>query len=133
MIGKSVDGSAMALAAANAPTTAEALNLLAASSVLANLEAERASNYAAHAVDESDSVAEGLCNTDSTFEKRFNRYDEELQHLKDGNVELQNRVALLEGRLSRVLSILAMMQNGNIYAAEVRTPYNAGNLPHNFD
>lgn len=123
----------MALAAATAPTTADALNLLAASSVLASLGAKCASNQAYSTVDELGAATESLRNSNSTYEKRFNSYDEELQRLKDRNVELQNRVALLEGLFRRVLSILAMMQNGNISAAEVRTPYNVGNLPHKFD
>ncbi|KAG6366136.1 hypothetical protein INS49_000312 [Diaporthe citri] len=90
MIGMSgADGTALALAAANVATPAEALNLLAASSAVANMGLQRASSNAARA--------------------RFNRYNEELQ-------KLQNRVTLLEWLLSRVLS---MMQNGNIDAAEV--------------
>lgn len=108
----------MALAAANVATPAEALNLPAASSAVANMGVERASSNAAHAVAASDLATEGLRNSDSTYEKRFKRYNEELQ-------QLQSRVTLLEGLLARVLS---MMQNGNIDAAEVRTPCNLGNL-----
>ncbi|KAK7721304.1 hypothetical protein SLS64_001600 [Diaporthe eres] len=103
------DGTAMALAATNAPNAAEALNLLAASSAVANMKVQRAHSHAAHAVTASDLATEGLRNSDSTYEKRFSHYNAELQ-------KLQNRVAFLEGLLSRVLS---MMQNGNIDAAEV--------------
>ncbi|KAI7782495.1 hypothetical protein LA080_013495 [Diaporthe eres] len=117
------DGTAMALAATNAPTAAEALNLLAASSAVANMRVQRARSHAAHAVAASDLATEGLRNSDSTYEKRFSHYNEELQ-------KLQNRVAFLEGLLSRVLS---MMQRGNIDAAEVRTLCDVGNPYYRFD
>lgn len=109
----------MALAATNASTAADAFNLLAASSAVANMKVQRASSNAAYAVTESGLATEGLRNSDSTYEKRFKSYDEELQRLK-------TRVIFLEGFLGRVLS---MMQNGNIDSAEVRTPCNPGNLP----
>lgn len=120
----------MALAAANAPTAAEALNLLAASSAVANMGVERAGSNAARAMAESGLATEGLRNSDSTYEKRFKRYDEELQSLKDREIELQKlqiRVTFLEGLLGRVLS---MMQNGDIDAAQVRTPCDKGNPRH---
>lgn len=141
MIGKSgADGTTMALAAANAPTAAEALNLLAASSAVANMGVERASSLStranslsahanslsARATIVSGLATEGLRNSDSTYEKRFKRYDEELQRLKDKEIELQqlhNRVTFLEGLLGRVLH---MMQSGNIDAAEVRMLCNMG-------
>lgn len=89
---------------------------------------ERARSLAAHGVTDSELALEGLRNSDVTYDNRFKRYDdrfkrydEELQRLKDRNVELQNRVTLLEGFLSRILS---MMQNGSIDAGEVRTPCN---------
>lgn len=96
---------------------------------------ERARSLAAHGVTDSELALEGLRNSDVTYDNRFKRYDdrfkryddlfkrydEELQRLKDRHVELQNRVTLLEGLLSRILS---MMQNGSIDAGEVRTPCN---------
>lgn len=89
---------------------------------------ERARSLAAHGVTDSELALEGLRNSDVTYDNRFKRYDdlfkrydEELQRLKDRDVELQNRVTLLEGLLSRILS---MMQNGSIDAGEVRTPCN---------
>lgn len=123
-----------ALAATSQTNPADTLSLLAASSALANMGVERARSLAAQGVTDSDMALEGLRNSDVTYDNRFKRYDEklqrhdeELQRLKDKEIELQqlqNRVALLEGLLSRVLS---MMQNGNIDAAEVRTPFNLGN------
>lgn len=89
---------------------------------------ERARSLAAHGVTDSELALEGLRNSDVTYDNRFKhyddrfkRYDAELQRLKDRDVELQNRVTLLEGLLSRILS---MMQNGSIDAGEVRTPCN---------
>lgn len=51
MIGSSEqDGTAIALAASNAATPADALNLLAASAAMANVCSQRASRHAAQAV-----------------------------------------------------------------------------------
>lgn len=125
-----------AIAAANTPSPSEALALLAASSAVANMGVEDARSLAAHGVTMSNLANEGLRNSDVTYDNRFKRYDEELkrydeelQRMKDRDEQLQNRVALLEGLLSRVLS---MMRNGAIDAAEVRTLCNSGNRGHNF-
>lgn len=85
---------------------------------------QSARSLAAHGVTEAGLATEGVRNSDFTYDNRFKRYDkelrrhdEELQRLKERDIELQNRVAFLEGLLSRVLS---MMQSGNIDAAEVK-------------
>lgn len=125
-----------AVAAIDEPSPADALILLAASSAVANMGVENARSLAARGVTMSDLANEGLRNSDVTYDNRFKRYDdelkrydEELQRMKDRDEQLQNRVALLEGLLSRVLS---MMRNGAIDAAEVRTLCNSGNHGHNF-
>lgn len=131
MLGSSgVDGTAFALAAATtAPSATEALDLLAASSAVANLRVDRASSLAAHAVAESNVATEGLRNSDHTYDNRFKQYDRQLR-LRDLEVEqLQNRVTVLEGLLCRVL---AMMLNGTFDAAEVSTYCMLGNQGHSW-
>lgn len=89
---------------------------------MANVSAQQASSNAAQARVESGLATEGLRNSDCTYDNRFKRYDTELQ-------KLQNRVTLLEGLLS---SVLSMMQRGNVDATEVRAPCGVGILGYNF-
>lgn len=85
---------------------------------------QSARRLAALGVTEAGLATEGVRNSDFTYDNPFKRYDkelqrhdEELQRLTERDNELQNRVAFLEGLLSRVIS---MMQSGNIDAAEVK-------------
>ncbi|KAJ0113808.1 hypothetical protein J7T55_010052 [Diaporthe amygdali] len=121
------DGTSLALAAVTAHNPADALNLLAASSAIANIRNDTANHNASEAKILANLAESGLRDSDVTYDKRFKRYDDELEERatveelnKKATLEelqqLKGRVALLEGLLCRVLS---MMQNGNVDATEV--------------
>lgn len=95
--------------------------MLAASSAIANIRNDTANHNASEAKILANLAESGLRDSDVTYDNRFKRYDDELE--KKATLEelqqLRDRVALLEGLLCRVLS---MMQNGNVDATEVRFP-----------
>ncbi|KAH8758346.1 hypothetical protein F5883DRAFT_717679 [Diaporthe sp. PMI_573] len=133
------DGTAMALAATSAASPTDALNLLAASSAMANVRLQRAGAHAAQAVVDSGIARRGLIESDSTYKNRFDHYykelrlqNEETQRLTDRVAQLEvqrltDRVAVLERLLGRVIS---MLRNGNIDATEARVPSNVGQGHH---
>jgi hypothetical protein len=121
------DGTAMALAATSAASPTDALNLLAASSAMANVRLQRAGAHAAQAVVDSGIARRGLIESDSTYENRFDHYYKELRLQNEETQRLTDRVVVLERLLGRVIS---MLRNGNIDATEARVPSNVDQGHH---
>ncbi|KUI61645.1 hypothetical protein VP1G_08819 [Cytospora mali] len=122
------DGVALASAAIQQQCPQAALQLLAAATAKASIDTQqlqsqqdRTNQLSAHAVATADLASEGLCNSDVTYDNRYKRQNTINEQNDQCINALENRLARLEGLLSRVLT---MLLNNNVDANHASHAFN---------
>ncbi|POS71017.1 hypothetical protein DHEL01_v210592 [Diaporthe helianthi] len=103
------DGTSMAIAAATATSPVDALNLLAASSAMANVRSERAGRHAAHAASELERLERRVAHLE--LELRLQVVTDRVSRLEDVVIRL---VSILRNTTIDTTEVEDMLQNLNI-------------------